>query len=196
MLVFFIIIISFLLFINILAIALCFSKIKIEINTLNLKISGSDDFKIKVSLVLGNLKLFKIIINKENLPNSKLLKNVKLKDFNKNNKDFFEIINIIKIEYLNLKAEIGLVNIIALSYVTTILNILISIVLAKKGNINNIDNYKYKIIPCNNKEILFNLSINCIFSIDFVNIINIFLKKRGKSYGRTPNRVFNGNCYE
>ena len=192
------------------------SKIKIEIDTLKIeknKILKINDFKIKLYLVIGKLKWLKLEISKEKLENSKnvnlekiikkissldVIDNLKGRELFKNRNIVFEALKDakIKLERLNLNATIGLDNIIILTYLVAILDIILSIRLAKKANKISSKDYQYKIIPYKTKEIYFNLSINCIISIKIANIINIVLKKRGKENDRTSNRVFNGNSHE
>ena len=214
MLVFFIII----LIIYLLAFLVYISTIKIEIDTLKIekeqiKKLRINDFKIKLYLVIGKLKWLKLEISKEKLENSKnvnlekiikkissldVIDNLKGRELFKNRNIVFEALKDakIKLERLNLNATIGLDNIIILTYLVAILDIILSIRLAKRANKISNKDYKYKITPYKTKEIYFNLSINCIISIKIANIINIVLKKRGKENDRTSNRVFNGNSHE
>ena len=112
------------------------STIKIEIDTLKIEKNKTikvNDFKIKLYLVVGKIKWLKIEISKEKLEKSKnvnlekliekvsslsIINNIKGKDLFKNRSLILESINStqIKLERLNLNADIGLDNILILTY--------------------------------------------------------------------------------
>ena len=83
-----------------------------------------------------------------------------------------------------------------LSAIVALLDIIISIELAKNANNTSISNYNYIITPKQTSKFYLKLSINCIIAFKIANIINIIIKKRGNKYAGTSNRIFNGNCYE
>lgn len=176
-----------------------FSTIKLEIDTLeldNLQKIKINDFNIKVYLELFNkIKWFKISINKEKIEKIKKVNLNKLVEKILNLEIFKELKNAnfiqkegiiakalkksgIKIERFNLKAEIGLENIIVLSYLVAILNIAIGIWLAKEANSIQGEKYKYIIKPINVKRFYLNVSVN---SILFVKISNIIKNLKGKT---------------
>ena len=83
-----------------------------------------------------------------------------------------------------------------LSAIVALLDIIISIELAKNANNTSISNYNYIITPKQTSKFYLKLSINCIIALKIANIINIIIKKRGNKYAGTSNRIINGNCYE
>ena len=192
------------------------STIKIEINKLEIEKEKDkkqkikvQDFRINIYLMLGKFRFLKIKINKEKLENNKMLNfnklkeriskiNIKSSDLIKNRKQFFRNTKELEInlEKLKVNLNLGIENIVILTYIVALLDILLSIFLIKKANKISSNDYQYKITPYKSKEIYFNLSINCIISIKIANIINIVLKKRGKENDGTSDRIFNGNSYE
>ena len=199
MLVFFIIILVLFLIIYLLALIVYLSTIEIEIKRLEIEKKQKEkpeinDIIIRAYLKIGKIKYFRITINKEKL--EKL--NYKNKNLLQTRKQYFNSNYKLKInlEKLDFNLELGSENIIALTYIVTLLNIFISIFLGKIANKINSKDYQYRITPIKTKEIYFNLSINCIFSIKIANIINVVLKKRGKNDDGTSNRIFDGNSYE
>ncbi len=206
MLVFFIVIVLFCLIVY-------FSKITIEVEELKIDTRekrNNFDYTIKVYLILGEkLKWLKLKINKEKtkkLKKSKVLKkiekskkfeNLKNKSFKQNKKIVQDIIKNIKIklEKLQIKATIGLNNIILLSYLVAILDIIFSILLLKYSENLQKNNYNYEINPNQTNKSYLKISINCIISIKIANIINMIIKKRSEVKNeRTSYRSFNGNC--
>lgn len=214
MLVFFIVLGVFIL-INII---IFFSSIKVEIDTL--KIDNKEklrvnDFKIKFYLVLGKkIKWAKMEITKEKLGNMnkanldklltkitnlKIFKDLKNTGFIKKRGIISKAIkdSNLQLERLDLKADIGLSSIIALSYLVAIIDIIISINLAKRANNLNYNNFKYTITPHQTKKFNLKLSINCIISVKIANIISTIIKKRSEDKNvRTSNRIINGNSHE
>lgn len=209
MLVFFIIL-SLILFISIL---IYISNIVIEIDILKItsqKKINIDDFKMKIYFVLGKrFKWFKLEINKEKLEklkkknlnkisNLKIIKEIEDTGIIKNRniiKDIIKGLNL-KLEKINIDSELGLPNIILLSFLVAILNITIGIGLLKYSQNINGDDYKYSINPLNTNKFHLKLSINCIISIKIANIINMIIKKRSEKNEGTSNRIVNGNCNE
>lgn len=103
----------------------------------------------------------------------------------------------IKIEMIKINAALGLANYMYLAYSVTILNILLSIILAKISKGYRTENYKYIIKPIQTQKFYLKISINCIISVKIANIINMIIKNRSEVKNeRTSNRSFNGNCYE
>lgn len=214
MLVFFIVLGVFIL-INII---IFFSSIKIEIDTL--KINNKEklrvnDFKIKFYLVLGKkIKWTKIEITKEKLGNMnktnldklltkitnlKIVKDLRNAGFIKQRGIISKAIedSNLQLERLDLEVDIGLSNIIAVSYLVAIIDIIISINLAKRPNNLNYNNFKYTITPHQTEKFNLKLSINCIISVKIVNIISTIIKKRSEDKNvRTSNRIINGNSHE
>lgn len=194
MLVFFIILIVVIL----LSLIICFSNMKIEIDTL--KIDNKEglrinDFNIKYYLVLFNkLKWLKIAVNKEKMYGNKktnierlLRKILNLKIFsNLKEANIIKrrgiIDNIIKkskvqLEKVDLKAEIGIDNIIILSFLVALLDIIIGINLAKQANNIKEDKYKYVITPYQTNKFYLNISLRCIIGVRITNVIkSLFIK--------------------
>lgn len=181
------------LFIIILSIILYFSYVKIEIERVKVNSTQKpiiNDYKVKISLsFLNRIKYLKISIYKEKMDKAKLLnfKNIKEKLVNNKfykslkqkgliqNKDLIskaiKDINM-HLDQFSLRTEIGFYNVIIVSYITAIIDIIISILLAK--NINNrelVEKYRYEIIPKQTKNLYIDLTFNAIFSIKISNII-------------------------
>ena len=206
MLVFFIVII-------LICLIIYFSKITIEIEELKIntrKKINNFDYTIKVYLVLGKkVKWLKLKIDKEKIKKlkksdllnkieqSKKFENLKNNSFKQNKKMLLDIIKGIKIrlEKLQIKATIGLNNIILLSYLIAILDIIFSILLSKYSVNLQRNNYNYEIKPNQTNKSYLKISINCIITIKIANIINMIIKKRSELKNeRTSYRSFNGNC--
>ncbi|MGN1310818.1 MAG: hypothetical protein ACI4VP_03815 [Clostridia bacterium] len=206
MLVFFIVII-------LICLIIYFSKIAIEIEELKIntrKKINNFDYTIKLYLVLGKkIRLLRLKIDKEKirkLKRSKLLKkiekskkieNLKNNSFKQNNRMLLDIIKNIKIklEKLQIKATIGLNNVIVLSYLVAILDIIFSVLLSKYSLNLQKNNYNYEINPTQTNKSYLKISINCIITIKIANIINMIIKKRSEEKNeRTSYRSFNGNC--
>lgn len=180
MLVFFIVLNTIIVFV----LMLYFSTIKVEIDKLkidNLKKMKINDFNIKVYLILfDKLKWIKIKINKEKIENIKklnlkIIKNFKNTNFIKTRGTILKTIKgfKIKIEKLDLNAEIGIDNIIILSYLIAILDILIGISLAKQAKDMEENKYRYIITPRQTNKLYLNLCINCAISAKISNIAKI-----------------------
>lgn len=177
-----------------------FSTIKVKIEAFKIDNSNKlkiNDFIIKIYIMLfGKIKLVKIKITKSKLNNMKKLKFNKLiykitnldfiEEFKKNN--FLKGKGIIpksikglksKIESLDLNAEIGIENVILLSYLVAILDILIGINLSKRAKFTEAKKYKYTIIPSQTNKFYLKLSVKCIISIKISNIIKNVIQNRG-----------------
>lgn len=214
MLVFFIILTILIL----LSLMIYLSSIRIEIDTIkidNKKGLRINDFKIKVCIVLFNkIKWIKLRLDKEKIDKNKktnikklLIKKLNLKIVEDlKNSNIIErkgiVSNAIKVsktqlERLCLKAEIGIDNVILLSYIVAILDILIGINLARQVKHFKRENYKYVIKPLQTEKIYLKISINCIISLKIANIINMIIMNRSEEkHERTSNRSFNGNYHE
>ena len=183
----------------ILNIVLYFSSIIIEFD--NIKIDTTkrpiiNDYNVNIYLSFSNkIKYLKISAYKEKIDKIKGIdfdkikeKIVKLKIFsNLKEKGLIyntnEISKVIKktnitLERLNIKAEIGYDNIVVLSYIVALLDILISIILARKmGNNKNfknlVKNYEYIITPEQTKGIYLKSHINVEFTLKISNIVKI-----------------------
>lgn len=205
MLVFFIILIILVL----ICLLIYLSGIKIIID--NIEIEREDkikvnDIKIKIYFMLFNkLKLIKTSIDTEKVKKINFSK-IKNKIQEKNIKPDKKMIkkgvrNIkeleIKIPEANIRASFGLSDVEWIIYLTTILNIILSIMFAKLANGNKIKNYNYTIEPLQTDKFYLKLSINCIITVKLANIINMIIKNRSEEKNeRTSNRRFNGNYHE
>ena len=102
-------------------------------------------------------------------------------------KDFKYILQRIEIPKITVKAKLGTENPALTAFVVTIISSLLGIILVKKT-----DHPKYEIEPIYTNQNYVFLSINCIFKIKLVHIINIIKELKGKEvyqkYGRTSNR--------
>lgn len=195
MLVFFII----LSIIIIITIMFYFSTIKVEIDTLeidNLQKAKINSFNIKIYLVFFNkIKWLKISINKEKIEKIKKVnlnrlieKILNLEIFKQlKNANFIQKEGIIakalkkskiNIERLNLKAEIGLDNIIVLSYLVAVLDIALGIALARRASSIKEEKYKYVIEPIQTKKFYLSISLNSIICVKVSNIIKIIIRKK------------------
>lgn len=184
-----------------------FSTIKVEIDTLeidNLQKIKINDFNIKVYLVLFNkIKWFKININKEKIEKIKKVNLNKLVEKILNLEIFKELKNAnfiqkegiiakalkkskINIERLNLKAEVGLDNIIVLSYLVAILDIVLGITLARRASSIKEEKYKYVIRPIQMKKFYLSISLNSIICVRISNIIKIIIRKKSLNSPKPP----------
>lgn len=153
------------------AIKICIDELEVE----NFEIN-----KVDIIIKFGILK-FKL--NKEKL--KKIISNNKSKIKLEVN-DFKEIIKKIEIPKLNINAKFGTGEPNSTAFFVAIVSSIIGIALARK-----IENPRYTIEPVYGDMNYIFLSINCIFEIKLVHIINIFIKLKRKEYqkyGRTPNR--------
>lgn len=162
-----------------------------------------NELKINIYFMLFNkIKLIKIKIKKEQIEKidfNKILDVFKGKSI-KQDRNIIEK-NLeplqVKFEKIKINAIIGFANFMYLAYFVAILNILFSIIFAKTSGGYKKENYKYIIKPKQTQKFYLKISINCIISMKIANIINIIIKNRSEVKNeRTPNRSFNGNCYE
>lgn len=193
------------LLISILFFIICLSNLEIEVEKFNY--NRTKNKEIKDYLIYIRLKLlkkitwFKLIIDDDKvskLRKSKIIKTEILKRILlKNEKKIFTIKNIkhmqqFEINRFNLKMKIDVIDVMITSFVVAIISIIVSIILAK--GIKNYDSkkYRFKITPIFKENMQINISLNCIFSVKMVHIINILymlFKKRSVEYDeRTSNR--------
>lgn len=153
------------------AIKICIDKLEIE------------NFEINKADIIIKFGILKFKLNKEKL--KKIISNNKSKIKLEVN-DFKEIIKKIEVPKLNINAKFGTGEPNSTAFFVAIVSSIIGIALAKK-----IENPRYTIEPVYGDMNYIFLSINCIFEIKLVHIINIFIKLKRKEYqkyGRTPNR--------
>ena len=153
------------------AIKICIDELEVE------------NFEINKSDIIIKFGILKFKLNKEKL--KKIISNNKSKIKLEVN-DFKEIIKKIEIPKLNINAKFGTGEPNSTAFFVAIVSSIIGIALARK-----IENPRYTIEPVYGDMNYIFLSINCIFEIKLVHIINIFIKlkrKQYQKYGRTPNR--------
>lgn len=153
------------------AIKICIDKLEIE------------NFEINKADIIIKFGILKFKLNKEKL--KKIISSNKSKIKLEVN-DFKEIIKKIEIPKLNINAKFGTGEPNSTAFFVAIVSSIIGIALARK-----IENSRYTIEPVYGDMNYIFLSINCIFEIKLVHIINIFIKLKRKEYqkyGRTPNR--------
>lgn len=182
-----------------LSLMISISTIKVEIDTLKIEKLEKikiNDFKLKIYLVLfDKLKWLQIKISKEKIENMKkaninkflkrisnlkIVKNLKNTNFIKKGGMISKAIKAskTKVEKLDLNAEIGIENIIFLSYLVAILDIIVGINLAKRAKDMDVEKYKYIITPRQTRKFYLRLSINCIISVKISNIIRNMIKSK------------------
>ena len=153
------------------AIKICIDELEVE------------NFEINKADIIIKFGILKFKLNKEKL--KKIISNNKSKIKLEVN-DFKEIIKKIEIPKLNINAKFGTGEPNSTAFFVAIVSSIIGIALARK-----IENPRYTIEPVYGDMYYIFLSINCIFEIKLVHIINIFIKLKRKEYqkyGRTPNR--------
>ncbi len=153
------------------AIKICIDKLEVE------------NFEINKADIIIKFGILKFKLNKEKL--KKIISSNKSKIKLEVN-DFKEIIKKIEIPKLNINAKFGTGEPNSTAFFVAIVSSIIGIALARK-----IENPRYTIEPVYGDMNYIFLSINCIFEIKLVHIINIFIKLKRKEYqkyGRTPNR--------
>lgn len=153
------------------AIKICIDELEVE------------NFEINKADIVIKFGILKFKLNKEKL--KKIINNNKSKIKLEVN-DFKEIIKKIEIPKLNINAKFGTGEPNSTAFFVAIVSSIIGIALARK-----IENPRYTIEPVYGDMNYIFLSINCIFEIKLVHIINIFIKLKRKEYqkyGRTPNR--------
>ena len=153
------------------AIKICIDELEVE------------NFEINKADIIIKFGILKFKLNKEKL--KKIISNNKSKIKLEVN-DFKEIIKKIEIPKLNINAKFGTGEPNSTAFFVASVSSIIGIALARK-----IENPRYTIEPVYGDMNYIFLSINCIFEIKLVHIINIFIKLKRKEYqkyGRTPNR--------
>lgn len=167
------------------------------------------DYKVFFELLfLNKLKIFSIKIDKELVDKLKVKEKVKNIDFKQaktnmpSKKDLKQIIKKlqIRIDKLNLKAEIGTIDVILTSAIITILASVIGIVFAKIIKKYDKEKYNYEIYPIFKNKNLIKVDLNCIIKVKMVHIISIIYllvkKRRVEKNERTSNRRAYDYSYE
>lgn len=167
------------------------------------------DYKVFFELLfLNKLKIFSIKIDKELVDKLKVKEKVKNIDFKQaktnmpSKKDLKQIIKKlqIRIDKLNLKAEIGTIDVILTSAIITILASIIGIGLARIIKRYNKEKYSYEIYPIYQNKNLIKVDLNCIIKVKMVHIISIIYllvkKRRVEKHERASNRRSYDYSYE
>ena len=171
--------------------------IKIDIKLLN---------SIKIFSMTFNTSTIKILnkkISKQKFLNNKIVKKIesenKIIEEKINIKNIGEILP--KIKKLNLYIGVGTPDLIASMYLSSILNIIATVMLAKfaeKNKQEDIYNWNYFISQLPTYSNCINLAFCCIVEWNFAHIIHIvkILKNRSvKESGKSSNRKSNEKCY-
>lgn len=189
-----------LIIISTLFLVLIMSTIKLKIE--NLQIGNyviNKEYKAFIQLYfLNKIKILSIKINDERIRKMYSSKQIEKIDFNKIkedipiNKETFSIIKKLKlrIEKLNLEANLGIEDAVLTSYAVAIIASLISIFLPHLVKDMNHNQIRYVIEPIYNKNI-FSIYLDCILELKVVHIIYVIYcleKKKGEKYERTSNR--------
>ncbi len=183
----------------------------IKLNIVNINISNfssgekkkklEKDFLIYVELYLfGKVKIAKVKITKKLIEKLHILNN--MKDIKKDVKMAKRIKTLgiikelkIKIEKLNMEAQIGTEELLTTVFLVTLISSLFAIIFRNC----EYKNIKYKIIPLYKYGNAINFRINCIINVKMVHIIHviyILLKKGMIKNERTSNRRTYDYSYE
>lgn len=167
------------------------------------------DYKIFFELLfLNKLKILSIKIDKQladKLNVKQRMKNIDFKQVKtdipskKELKELFKRLKI-RIDKLNLKLEIGTIDVILTSAIIAILASVIGIILANVIKKYEKEKYNYKIYPIYQNKNLIKLNLNCIIKVKMVHIIYIIyllvMKRRVEKNERTSNRRSYDYSYE
>lgn len=167
------------------------------------------DYKIFFELFfLNKLKIFSLKIDKKILDKINVQQKMKNVDFKQvktdmpSKKEIKQLIKKLKIdiEKLNIKLEIGTIDVILTSAIVTILASAIGIGLARIIKEYNKDKYNYEIYPVYQNLNLIKLDLNCIIKVKMVHIIFVIYlllkKRRVEKHERTSNRRTYDYSYE
>ena len=197
---------------SIIFIVFLMSTLKIKIDKMRIE-NFENDKKYKILFqvfFLNKIKILSIKIDNDKInkiQQSKRLRKINLKHIEEAVPTKKEVLNILKkinpkIEYLNLKIQIGLDDAVITAYIVGIIGAIISILLPKTVNniynknkarkVNKISNkkIKYQIIPAYNQK-TFDVYLESIINIKIVHIIFVIytlLKKGRNKNGRASNR--------
>lgn len=167
------------------------------------------DYRVFFELIfLSKLKIFSIKINKELIDKLNVKKKIENIDFKQaktnipSKKYLKQIIkkSQIEIDKLNLKLEIGTIDVILTSAIITALASIIGIGLARIIEIYNKEKYSYEIYPIYQNKNIIKVDLNCIIKVKMVHIISIIYfivkKRRVEKSERTSNRRSYDYSYE
>lgn len=189
-----------LIIISILFLVLIMSTIKLKIENLQIgNYTNNKQYKAFIQIYfLNKIKIFSVKVNNQRLKKLYSSKQLEKIDFNKVkenvpiNRETISIIKNLKlkIEKLNLEANLGAEDAVLTSYAVAIMASLISIFLPHLVKDMDHNQIRYVINPIYNKNI-FNIYLDSIISLKIVHIIYVIyhLAKKGREkYERTSNR--------
>jgi len=187
---------------TILAILIGVADIKINVESLKIE-NKNIDFEIIISLYI-----FKVKLTREKIKRYKIYRNIyeKLKkmdykeiqkqakiNFNKDLLNHIKDLEI-RLKQADLKAFIGVENIILTNMIIVITSMLLSYLFARNVKKFNNEKHKYKILPIYNNKNLVKLDLKCIIKVKLVHIISMMYslnkKRRVDNNDRTSNRGF------
>lgn len=188
------------------------STLHIQIKNLsvsNMKLKNKDEYAIIISLYLGN-KIKWIWFNLNDKKMKKMYSKIQLEklDFQKFKKDFkMKDLKQLpklkpKISYLNLDANLGVIDPTATSFLVAIIATIISLLLPYLATDLKEKNYIYNIKPLYYNQNLYKVNVDCIIEIKMVHIINVIyyiLIKKGRKkndQSTTSNRKPYAYSYE
>lgn len=168
----------------------------------------SKDYQLKISFNLfGKLKWIGICLNNkkiEKISNKMKWQSIDLEKMEQNfePEDLKQVKKLQpELSYFYLESKIGVEDVIATSFLVTIISSIISILLPHMVKKYEKDKYHYKIVPLYINKNVYEIKFDCIIEMKMVHIINIlyyFLKKRrGENHEqRASNRRSYGYSYE
>lgn len=188
------------------------STLHIQIKNLsvsNMKTKNKAEYTIIISLYLGN-KIKWIWFNLNDKKMKKMYSKIQLEklDFQKFKKDFKmkDLKQLLKlkpkISYLNLDANLGLIDPTTTSFLVAIIATIISLLLPYLATDLKEKNYIYNIKPLYYNQNLYKVNVDCIIEIKMVHIINVIyyiLIKKGRKkndQSTTSNRKPYAYSYE
>ena len=156
-----------------------FSRLKISIQSLEIKNKRIKSLQVIISLALfGKLDVLKLKLN-NNSVNNILKRRLNIKVLTEPNrgivKDWKILLQNIKIENMNLNIEIGTENAAVTAYIVGIVSAIIGFVLPHR-----INDIRYVIEPLYNGENQIFLALNGIFTVKLVHIISIRKELKNK----------------
>ena len=177
------------------------SRIKVNIQSINLKNNRVNDFQIIVSLALfGKIDIFRLVLNKKRA--NSVCKKIKKYIYNVLNsnvltelnkgimKDWKYLSKKIMVENLELNLKIGTEDAATTAYIVGFISIIISTTLERR-----IQNIKYTIEPLYSEKNNIFLFLRGIFTIKLVHIINIRKEFKEKEVYRKNGRTSNRRTY-
>ena len=191
--------IVFIFVIFIIILSILFSRIKVNIQSINIENNRINDFQMVLSLALfGKIDIIKLVLNKKRI--NSVGRDIKKYIYNKVNiltgfnkeivKDLKYLSKEITVENLDLKLKIGTEDAAITAYIVGFISIIISIILEHR-----IQNIKYTIEPVYNGKNNVFLSLRGIFTIKLVHIINIRKVFKEKEVYRKNGRASNRRSY-